>query len=236
VVQLSVVLPCYKDAGHLQEGLRQIQVELEKARISSEIIIVNDCSPDDLDVVAKKIIQSWSGPTEFKYISLDKNLGRGGAFMAGTAVSSGEILALIDIDLEISPRYLSEGIKLISQENLDVVVGQRNFVQQSLIRKILSWGYRFLVSLILQTPWSLDTASGFKLFKRDAIKAFEKTPLNQGWFWDTEIVIRILDLKKKVGSLKCDYQRKITKSSTVRIFADPISCLYCLITFALFRR
>jgi putative glycosyltransferase len=87
---------------------------------SYEIIFVNDGSPDDsLEVALKFVEQS----RHVRVIDLSRNFGHHKAMMAGLEYASGEMIYLIDVDLEEEPEWLLDFFDQMISENVDVVYG-----------------------------------------------------------------------------------------------------------------
>ena len=83
------------------------------------------------------------------------------------AAAEGEIIGYIDIDLEVSPLYISDMVDALKTN--DVAVGKRDYFYQlsfrSLLRNFLSKGYHLLSKQLLKYPYT-DTEVGYKFFKK----------------------------------------------------------------------
>jgi glycosyltransferase involved in cell wall biosynthesis len=101
--KLSVVIPVYGSAAILPELVRQIHDALT-ARLFSEdefeIVLVNDCGPDDSWTVIRELAV---GRSYLKAIGLRKNAGQHNAIMAGLNFASGNVIVMMDDDLQHSP-------------------------------------------------------------------------------------------------------------------------------------
>ena len=224
---ISVVLPCYKDACHLRENVRKIAQILELLGRKFEIILVNDASPDETGTVADEIAAE-SGEGRVRVFHHPRNRGRGAAFITGARQATGDIVGYLDVDLEVSPVYLVECIHLITHEDADLVVGQRHYrVHLGLFyRHVLSRCYSYLVSRALGIPSHLDSESGFKFFRRQALEPYLHTFIHHGWFWDTEVVSRFHRDGRRIASFPCLFLRNSEKKSTVRLFRDTVRYAY----------
>jgi glycosyltransferase involved in cell wall biosynthesis len=98
---VSVVIPTYNDADVLPRALSSV---LEQSYTQTEIIVVDDCSPDN----TSKIVQSFDDD-RISYIKHSKNMGGSAARNTGIQASSGEFIGFLDSD----DRWL--GSKLSSQ-------------------------------------------------------------------------------------------------------------------------
>lgn len=102
-LRLSVVIPVYGSAAILPELVRQIHHALTGQLFSEdqfEIVLVNDCGPGDSWSVIKTLAESRN---YLKALSLRKNAGQHNAIMAGLNFASGDVIVMMDDDLQHSP-------------------------------------------------------------------------------------------------------------------------------------
>ena len=98
-IQVSIIVPCYKQAHFLNESLQSV---LSQVYTNWECIIVNDGSPDDTE----RIAQQWcTKDNRFKYLKKD-NGGLSSARNAGIAISKGEYILPLDADDVLHADYL----------------------------------------------------------------------------------------------------------------------------------
>src|SRR5688572_4794611 len=114
-VELSLVLPCYNESEHIEKSVPYIIKELSKSRIPFEIIFVEDKSTDDTREQLKNIISKYP-KKRLTVIWQRKNYGRGYAVMTGIKKAHGKVVGYIDIDLEISPKYIAQAVNKIKSE------------------------------------------------------------------------------------------------------------------------
>jgi glycosyltransferase involved in cell wall biosynthesis len=99
-VQVSIIVPCYKQAHFLNESLQSV---LSQIYAKWECIIVNDGSPDDTESIA----QQWCArDSRFKYLKKE-NGGLSSARNAGIAISKGEYILPLDADDILHQDYLT---------------------------------------------------------------------------------------------------------------------------------
>lgn len=104
-MQVSIVTTLYKSASHLVEFHSRIKETLHRLNLSHEIIIVNDGSPDNSLDIAVDIQRNDS---TVKIIDLSRNFGHHKAILTGLSQVTGELVFLIDCDLEEEPELLIE--------------------------------------------------------------------------------------------------------------------------------
>jgi putative glycosyltransferase len=120
-MKLSVVATLYCSAPHLEEFCKRItDVAHYIAGNSFEIILVNDGSPDNsLDLA----LQLSNKNPHITIVDLSRNFGHHRAMMTGLTYASGELVYLIDSDLEEEPEWLINFSEQMHQEQCDVVYG-----------------------------------------------------------------------------------------------------------------
>jgi glycosyltransferase involved in cell wall biosynthesis len=162
---LSVVLPVYNEA----EGIALLFTKLHEALKGQqyEIIAVNDGSKDNTWEELKKASQ-LSDKT--KVINLRRNYGQTAAINAGIQHAKGDIIIMIDSDLENDPADIP---KLLAKmdEGYDVVSGwrQNRWKGKFLTRKMPSLIANKLISYISGVHLN-DYGCTLKAYKRDVIQ------------------------------------------------------------------
>ena len=117
---LSIVVPCYNEEESVGNFLSEIQNVLEDRNF--EIIYINDGSSDD---TLEKIKSQAETNKNIKYISFSRNFGKESAIYAGLKNAKGDLIAVMDADLQHPPSMLPEMISAIEDENYDVAGARR---------------------------------------------------------------------------------------------------------------
>ncbi|EED32002.1 hypothetical protein NOR53_3064 [gamma proteobacterium NOR5-3] len=135
-MQLSIVTTLYNSAAYIDEFYRQIISQAETLCADFELIFVDDGSPDDSLAVAVALTQHDG---RVKVIELSRNHGHHRAMMIGLEHACGDLVFLIDVDLEEKPKNLSLFWKrLHQQDTIDVVYGTQPEKKTPFFRKTLS--------------------------------------------------------------------------------------------------
>jgi dolichol-phosphate mannosyltransferase len=175
--QISIVVPALNEAPNLRPLIEQIAAAMG-AR-AYEIIIVDDNSTDDTQAVVVALARSH--PVRIVVRTQAKD-GLSGAVLRGFAEARGEILVVMDADLQHPPSKLPELIAPLETTDADFVIGSRYIAGGSMAEK---WGaVRRLYSrfaTFLARPFSgrtSDPMSGFFALRRSTYdRAQRLTPL-----------------------------------------------------------
>ncbi len=131
---ISVVSPVYRAENIVSELVSRLKVELSKITNDFEIILVEDCGPDNS---WEKVLIETQNDTRVKGIKLSKNFGQHHAITAGLDASKGEWVVVMDCDLQDRPEEI---INLYNeaQKGYDIVFARRVERQDSFVKTITS--------------------------------------------------------------------------------------------------
>jgi putative glycosyltransferase len=120
-MKLSIVSTLYKSAPFIAEfHARASRAAAELAGDDYEILFVNDGCPGDSLEVALEVVRSDKHAV---VVDLSRNFGHHKAMMAGLGEAKGELVFLIDSDLEEEPEQLLNFSQVMEEEACDVVYG-----------------------------------------------------------------------------------------------------------------
>jgi putative glycosyltransferase len=117
---ISVVTTLYNSAPYIEEFYRRILAQIQQLQVDYEIIFVDDGGPDNALEVAINIAQR---DPRVLAVELSKNFGHHKAMMTGLAQAHGDLVFLIDVDLEEPPEVLAEFYRLLMEKSVDIVFG-----------------------------------------------------------------------------------------------------------------
>lgn len=222
-VDLSLVLPCYNEAGLFVESVRRIQETLDASRFSYEIIFVDDASSDGTQELIQLSRVASRNRSVFRALFHRINQGRGKTVVDGIRIAKGTVVGYIDIDCEVSPVYIPQMVSLILKKRADVVIGKRYYrtTPGSLLREVLSRGYQWISDVMIGTG-GLDTETGYKFFARRKIVPIVSKTKHPGWFWDTEVMVYAKQAGLKIIEVPVLFLRRFDKKSSVNIVKDTL--------------
>jgi dolichyl-phosphate beta-glucosyltransferase len=192
---LSLVIPAYKEATRIGPTLKTIYDYLGKAEYQSEVIVVDDGSPDDTKAVIEKTFAEIppSEKLSFRLIEYGVNKGKGAAVQAGMLAATGDVCIFTDADLS-TPIYEIEKVFAGITEGFDVVIGSRALEGRKLVKVHQPWyreamGRFFnLLVQIFVIRGIRDTQCGFKGFRNEVAKKLFNEQKVMGFSFDVDIL------------------------------------------------
>jgi hypothetical protein len=141
------------------------------------------------------------------------------------------VTGYIDVDLEVHSRYIPSLVRAIDR-GADVATLRRIYAFQlrSLDRYFMSRGYSFLVRHMLDVGFA-DTETGYKFFRREKLLPLLDEIQDEGWFWDTEFMVRAARRGLKMVEIPGAYIRREDKTSTVKGVRDSLRYFAQLVRF-----
>lgn len=120
-MELSVVVPVYREEDNVAEFLRHVRPLLEKYAASFEIIFCLDPSPDRTREI---IVEESRHDPRIKLLAFSRRFGQPMATLGGMHYAAGDAVILMDVDLQNPPGLIPEMIAKW-KEGFDVVIPQR---------------------------------------------------------------------------------------------------------------
>ncbi len=166
---LSVVIPVYRSEATLRPLLARLDAVLELHASDSEVILVNDCSPDkSWDV----IVELSKTHTRLRGINLMRNYGQHNALLAGIEEARGEIIVTMDDDLQTPPEEMPRLLEELAL-GYDLVYGTRAREQHGFVRNFCSTGIKWGLNKILGVGVATSITS-YRAFRSQLRNAFNQ--------------------------------------------------------------
>jgi len=207
---ISIVVPAYNEAGRIGECIRRAAAAAGRLAPAVEVIVVDDGSDDgtaaeaeaavaaaggdSADATSRSGTGTAAGPspchTRVVCLRLPMNRGKGRALRTGIAASRGQIVVLLDADLDIPPEALTGLVEAVAAGRPLVVASRglpRSTVAAPLLRRVMSRGYR-LWATILTGLRLRDTQCGLKAGKGPLLRRLAAATRVNGFAWDLELL------------------------------------------------
>lgn len=165
--KLSIVVPCYNEEATIHPFLAETQkVEQTMAEeLIFDYLFVNDGSKDQTLQVLREVSQKFAN---VHYLSFSRNFGKEAALLAGLEAADGDLITVMDADLQDPPELLEDMYQKV-QEGFDVVGTRRaDRKGEPVIRSFFARAFYWLVNKISDTEM-VDGARDFRLMTRQVV-------------------------------------------------------------------
>ncbi|MFH0384134.1 glycosyltransferase family 2 protein [Streptococcus sp. A11] len=166
---ISVIVPCFNEEEAIPYFYDAMEVVRRKMREQFEYIFVNDGSKDGTLKVLRQLAAEGNG---VRYISFSRNFGKEAALYAGLQAAQGELVTVMDVDLQDPPEMLTQ-MKAILDTNPELdCVGTRRVSRngEPPIRSFFAKLFYKLMNKISQVE-VVDGARDFRLMRRHMVDA-----------------------------------------------------------------
>lgn len=168
---LSCVIPCHNEAANLIELLPTLAAMLESCAGRWEIVLVDDGSTD----ATAAAVQPWLASGHVRLLELSRNFGKEAALTAGLEAAAGEVVVLMDADLQHPAALIATFVRQW-REGADVVYAVRSDRQDESAFKRLGtrWFYR-----LVNAAGRFEVPAGagdFRLMDRAVVKTLLALP------------------------------------------------------------
>lgn len=163
MLEFSIIIPVYNGSKTIELLAENIEEELKDHDF--EIILVNDGSKDNSEVVCRKLSHQKEN---IKFINLRKNFGEFNAVICGLNFVDAKYAVIIDDDFQNPPSEILKLYQKAEDDNLDVVYSFYDSKKHHWFRNIGSQIVNYLTTFLLKKPKELYLSS-FKLIHRDIV-------------------------------------------------------------------
>ena len=221
---VSVIIPAYNEEqtiGQVLEALRLLPIE-------KQIVVVNDGSTDGTYDALERVRAEY----QLTVVHCEENRGKGYAIRSGLPYVKGEAVVIQDADMELSPSDLSELLKPLGQENVQVVYGSR-FLNGRGNASL----HNFIANRVLATYTNLlygcritDESTGYKAFSAELITRLNLTC--EGFEFCPEVTAKILRAGYRIHEVPVSYFPRTKKEGKkLRFWSDGILAAWTLLKY-----
>lgn len=181
-----MIVPTYNEKDNLQELSTRIFDACGKAGIETELVIVDDNSPDGTGAFAEELGKTRN----IKVVHRAGKLGLSSAVLEGFEAATGSVLVVMDADLSHPPEKIPEMVSKIESGEAEMVVGSRYIKGGSVedwpfARRMISKSATLLARWLTKIK---DPMSGYFALKRSVIDGVELNPV--GYKIGLEILVK----------------------------------------------
>lgn len=231
---LSIIIPCFNEEEVLNLTYQKLSEVCSTLNREYELIFIDDGSKDR----TFEIIESFAlKDHHIAAVSLSRNFGKEGVLNAGLKLAKGDLIAVMDADLQDPPELLEEMIKLIEVDGYEQVgTYRKNRNSQSLLTRLFSESYyrSFNASSEVKIPIN---EREYRLMTRKVVEAIlslnENARYIKGiWTWVGFKTVHIgyEDIDRAAGKTKYNLKNKfkLAFSNIFNFTKKPLTWIYRL--------
>ncbi len=242
--KISIIVPCFNEEESIPIYYKEMEKVMKKMeKVNFELIFINDGSKDKtLEIIRELALKD----KKVRYVSFSRNFGKEAGILAGLEASTGDYVAMMDVDLQDPPELLEEMYEIIKNEDYDCVATRsvsRN--GYGFVRKFCTKMYYKIINMISKTT-IVDGARDFRLMTRQMVDAIlslkEYNRFSKGlfsWVGFNTKWITFENKERVAGTTKWNFFKlfgysleSIIGFSTLPLsIAAFVGILFCLISF-----
>lgn len=229
--KLSVVVPTYNEEATLHTVLTRVFSQ----PMVGEVIVVDDGSSDK----TREIAEGWAArETRVKFLSHEKNQGKGAALRTGFQAATLEFVIVQDADLEYEPEDYEKLLAPLLADEADVVYGSR-YLKKDTRRVMRFWhttGNRVLTlaSNMFSDLYVTDMETCYKCFRREVIQAI---PIEEARFgFEPEVTAKLAKMKLRVMETSVHYNPRGYDEGKKIGWRDGVRALWCVFRYNVLKR
>ncbi len=187
--RIDIVVPVYNEQAALEGSIRRLHRFLtDEMPYAWRIVIADNASTDATLAVARSLAAELP---HLVVLHLGAK-GRGRALREAWSASDAGVLCYMDVDLSTDLRALLPLVSPLVSGHSELAIGTRlapgSRVVRGPKREIISRSYNRLLRYALRARFT-DAQCGFKAIRADAARSLLPEIADQGWFFDTELLV-----------------------------------------------
>src|SRR3989344_3840146 len=166
-MKISIVIPIFNEEEVLPELQKRLRIVQNGLGVQNEVIFVDDGSTDNSFALLEEFCRTDS---RIKVIQFSRNFGHHIAITAGIDYALGDVVVLMDGDLQNRPEDIHKLLQKMN-EGYDIVYTARKDRRDPLFKKIGSFLFLLVMRRIVTDPVAVET-SIFRAMNRNVIESF----------------------------------------------------------------
>jgi glycosyltransferase involved in cell wall biosynthesis len=188
-LDVEIVVPVYNEQHTVRPSIERLHEFLSaEFPLTWQIVIADNASSDATLAVAGELADALDG---VQVLHLAKK-GRGRALRAAWLGSPARVVCYMDVDLSTDLRALLPLVAPLISGHSDVAIGSRLARSARVVRgpkrELVSRSYNLILRTMLRARFS-DAQCGFKAVRSDVAKRLVPSVVDDGWFFDTELLV-----------------------------------------------
>lgn len=168
-MDLSIVVPCYNEEDNVKLFYQEVLKIFKNKKIKYEIIFVNDGSKDRTAEKLNELVEQKQ--QNIKVINFSRNFGKEAAMYAGLKETTGELVTIIDADLQQRPEIILRMIDILqANKEYDSVAAYQEKRKEGKVLTFFKNCFYKLINSISTVPF-VQGASDFRTLRRKVVDA-----------------------------------------------------------------
>lgn len=237
-MELSIIIPTYNERENMGVLIPQLERSLKECWVKSEIIIVDDDSPDKTGAVAQKLNERYGN---IVVVIRKHTKGIASAWYHGYNIARGRYIATMDADLCHKPKDLMCMYRLLKrhENEYDIVIGSRyieggrgmknkNFVELTASR------IAQIVTRVFLGMKGYDLTHSFRIFKKGVFHSVKKNLKNEGNVFLVEFIYSAWKKGYRIKEIPIDYGKRRYGITKLNVYKEGLR-FFIVILFIFFK-
>jgi glycosyltransferase involved in cell wall biosynthesis len=228
--RLTVVMPCFNERATLRTALeRLLAVDMP---LPTEVLVVDDGSTDGcIDTIA-----DLEADGRVRVLRQPTNQGKGAALQRGFADATGDLLTILDADLEYDPADLPSLIEPVMAGETRVVYGARSYGGHAAYSFWFVIGNKLvaLAASVLFDAWLTDVETCLKVAPTELWRKVDIR--SKGFGIEAEVTGKFLKMGERIFEGPISYRARGREEGKKIQWTDGIEALWILLRIRLSRR
>lgn len=209
-LELSVVVPAYNEAEHLEDIIQTMERAFEEAQFNYEICIVNNGSTDKTGEIIAELEKKNQ---RIISVTFKENQKYGGGIQGGLARVTGALIGWAHADGQADPRDIVRLYKKMREEGNELGMAVRAVRNEIILRKVQTAIYYALFQVMFRTQYK-DINGTPRLMTRRGAELLQLQ--SRDWFLEPEFVIKSMRLKLPISVIDTVWESRRTGISRGR--------------------
>lgn len=170
-MKLSLIVPCYNEEGNVEKFYDIVNTAFENKVENYEFVFVNDGSKDETGKRLKNLYCNKNSKNNIQILTFSRNFGKEAAIYAGLSKAKGDVVCLIDADLQQRPEVVLEMLDVMnSDDDIDCVTAYQKTRKENKAVSYAKSAFYKIINKISDVEF-VNGASDFRLMKRSVVEA-----------------------------------------------------------------
>ena len=244
MTRLTLIVPCYNEEAALPVFCERVDAVVSALpQVEAEFLFVDDGSTDATLPFLRALAER---DRRVRYLSFSRNFGKEAAMYAGLQAAAGDLVAILDADLQDPPELLGEMLPLIRSGQYDCVAVRRVTRKgEPAIRSLFARAFYRLINKVSRTQ-IVDGARDYRLMTRQMVDSIlQLTEVNRfskgifSWVGYRTHWLEVENAQRAAGQTKwsffklCLYAMDgiIAFSTAPLAIASVLGLAFCVIAF-----